>query len=71
VYTPGGFEQSFADVTAMLQDGKDQSNVGLMLSERYGLTRRQLPSHWPRISGLSANQPALLRSTLAGSLDQE
>ena len=42
-YTPGGFEQSFIDATAMLQEGKDQSEVGRMLNERYGLTRVQRP----------------------------
>ncbi len=43
-YTPGGFEQSFADATAMLAAGKNQSEIGRMLSERYGLTRGQMPS---------------------------
>jgi hypothetical protein len=43
VYTPGGFEQSFLDVTAMLKDGKDQIEVGHMLSKRYGVIRGQLP----------------------------
>jgi mannose-6-phosphate isomerase-like protein (cupin superfamily) len=44
IYTPGGFEQSFIDATAMLQDGKDQSEVGRMLFERYGLTRGERPA---------------------------
>ena len=44
IYTPGGFEQSFLDREAMLEAGKDQSEVGRMMSERYGLTRGQLPS---------------------------
>ncbi|HTI82077.1 MAG TPA: cupin domain-containing protein [Acetobacteraceae bacterium] len=44
VYTPAGFEQSFVDAAAMLQEGKDQSEIGGMLLERYGLTRGQLPS---------------------------
>jgi hypothetical protein len=43
VYTPGGFEQSFLDREVMLAAGKDQSEVGSMMSERYGLTRGQLP----------------------------
>ena len=43
VYTPGGFEQSFLDREAMLEAGKDQSEVGRMVSERYGVTRGQLP----------------------------
>ena len=43
VYTPAGFEQSFVDQAAMLQEGKDQSEISRMLLERYGLTRRQLP----------------------------
>jgi mannose-6-phosphate isomerase-like protein (cupin superfamily) len=44
VYTPGGFEQSFLDREVMLEAGKDQSEVGRMMLERYGLTRGQLPS---------------------------
>jgi quercetin dioxygenase-like cupin family protein len=44
VYTPAGFEQSFVDQAAMLQEGKDQSEIGRMLLERYGLTRQQLPA---------------------------
>jgi hypothetical protein len=40
--TPAGFEQSFA--AAMLEEGKDQSDIGRMLFERYGLTRGQLAS---------------------------
>ncbi len=44
VYTPGGFEQSFLDREAMLEAGKDQSEVGRMMMERYGLTRGQLPT---------------------------
>src|SRR4051794_31732169 len=44
VYTPGGFEQSFINATAMLQDGKDQSDMRKMLFERYGLTRGHAPS---------------------------
>ena len=43
IYTPGGFEQSFMDREAMLEAGKDQSEVGRMMLERYGLTRGQLP----------------------------
>ena len=43
IYTPGGFEQSFLDREVMLGAGKDQSEVGRMLSERYGLTRGQMP----------------------------
>lgn len=39
VYFPGGFEQSFLDLEAMVQDGKDASEIDRMLSERYGLTR--------------------------------
>lgn len=44
VYTPAGFEQSFLDTAAMLQDGKDQTEIGRMLTERYGQTRGQLPA---------------------------
>lgn len=44
VYSPGGFEQSFVDATAMLAEGKDQGDVGRMLAERYGLTRGRLPA---------------------------
>ena len=44
VYTPAGFEQSFVDQAAMLQEGKDQSEISRMLLERYGLTRGQLPA---------------------------
>jgi mannose-6-phosphate isomerase-like protein (cupin superfamily) len=44
IYTPGGFEQSFLDREAMLEAGKDQSEVGRMMLERYGLTRGQLPT---------------------------
>ncbi|HTI84834.1 MAG TPA: cupin domain-containing protein [Acetobacteraceae bacterium] len=44
VYTPAGFEQSFAEQAAMLQEGKDQIEISRMLLERYGLTRRQLPA---------------------------
>lgn len=44
VYTPAGFEQSFVDAATMLQEGKDQREIGRMLLERYGLTRGQLPS---------------------------
>jgi mannose-6-phosphate isomerase-like protein (cupin superfamily) len=44
IYTPGGFEQSFLDREAMLEAGKDQSEVGRMLAERYGVTRGQLPT---------------------------
>jgi quercetin dioxygenase-like cupin family protein len=44
VYTPAGFEQSFVDQAAMLQEGKDQSEISRTLLERYGLTRRQLPA---------------------------
>jgi quercetin dioxygenase-like cupin family protein len=43
-YTPGGFEQSFADATAMLAEGKDQNDIGRMLAEKYGLTRGHLPA---------------------------
>ena len=42
-YTPGGFEQSFADATEMASQGKDQSEIGRMLAERYGLTRGEMP----------------------------
>jgi hypothetical protein len=31
VYTPAGFEQSFVDQAAMLQEGKDQSEISRML----------------------------------------
>jgi hypothetical protein len=31
-----GFEQSFVDAAAMLQEGKDQSEIVRMLQERYG-----------------------------------
>jgi mannose-6-phosphate isomerase-like protein (cupin superfamily) len=44
VYTSGGFEQSFMDAAVMLKEGKDQREIGHMLSERYGLTRGQLPA---------------------------
>jgi quercetin dioxygenase-like cupin family protein len=44
VYTPAGFEQSFGDAAAMVQEGKDQSEIGRMLLERYGLRREQLPA---------------------------
>lgn len=44
VYTPAGFEQSFVDAAAMVQEGKDQSEIGRMLLERYGLRREQLPA---------------------------
>ena len=44
VYTPGGFEQSFLDREVMLKAGKDQTEVGHMMLERYGLTRGQFPS---------------------------
>jgi quercetin dioxygenase-like cupin family protein len=44
VYSPGGFEQSFLDSEEMLQAGKDQNDVGRMLSERYGLARKPLPT---------------------------
>ena len=44
VYTPAGFEQSFVDQAAMLQEGKDQSEISRMMLERYGLTREQLPA---------------------------
>lgn len=44
VYCPGGFEQSFLDSEEMLQAGKNQEDVGRMLSERYGLTRKTLPT---------------------------
>jgi quercetin dioxygenase-like cupin family protein len=40
VYTPAGFEQSFVDQAAMLQEGKDQSEISRMMLERYGLTRK-------------------------------
>jgi quercetin dioxygenase-like cupin family protein len=43
VYTPAGFEQSFIDTAAMLEEGKNQGAIGQMLLERYGLTRGQLP----------------------------
>jgi len=43
-YTPGGFEHAFADATEMLAKGKDQTDVGRMLTEHYGLTRGQMPS---------------------------
>jgi len=43
VYTPGGFEQSFLERETLLATGKDQSEVGRMMSETYGLTRGQLP----------------------------
>jgi hypothetical protein len=45
VYTPAGFEQSFVDAAAMLEEGKDQGELGHMLLERYGLTRGQLPAY--------------------------
>jgi mannose-6-phosphate isomerase-like protein (cupin superfamily) len=38
-FTPGGFEQAFAEATEMLAKGKNQTDVGRMLSERYGITR--------------------------------
>ena len=44
VYSPGGFEQSFLDTDAMLKEGKGPSEVGRMLSDLYGLTRRELPA---------------------------
>jgi quercetin dioxygenase-like cupin family protein len=44
IYTPAGFEQSFVDAAAMLEEGKDQSEIGRMLLERYGLTRGRLPA---------------------------
>jgi quercetin dioxygenase-like cupin family protein len=44
VYTPAGFEQSFVDQASMLPEGKDQSEIGRMLLERYGLIREQLPA---------------------------
>jgi quercetin dioxygenase-like cupin family protein len=44
VYTPAGFERSFVDAATMLQQGKDQSEIGRMLLQRYGLTRGQLPA---------------------------
>ena len=44
IYTPGGFEQSFLDQETMLAAGKDQSEVGRMMLERYGLTRGQMPT---------------------------
>lgn len=44
VYSPGGFEQSFLDGEEMIQAGKNQEDVGRMLSERYGLTRKSLPA---------------------------
>ncbi len=42
--TPGGFEQAFAEATDMLTSGENQTEVGQMLRERYGLTRGQMPS---------------------------
>jgi len=42
-YTPGGFEQSFADASEMATQGRDQGEIGRMLAERYGLTRGQMP----------------------------
>lgn len=44
IYTPGGFEQSFLDREPLLAAGKDQSEVGRMMSETYGLTRGQMPA---------------------------
>jgi mannose-6-phosphate isomerase-like protein (cupin superfamily) len=44
VYTPAGFEQSFIEQAAMLAEGKNQSEIGKMLFERYGMTRGQLPA---------------------------
>ena len=44
IYTPGGFEQSILDREVLLEAGKDQSEVGRMMLERYGLTRSQLPT---------------------------
>ena len=44
IYTPGGFEQSFLDREALLAAGKDQSDVGRMMLEKYGLTRGQMPA---------------------------
>jgi mannose-6-phosphate isomerase-like protein (cupin superfamily) len=44
VYSPGGFEQSFLDAEEMLLAGKTQDDVGRMLSDRYGMTRRPLPN---------------------------
>jgi mannose-6-phosphate isomerase-like protein (cupin superfamily) len=44
IYTPGGFEQSFLDRETLLAAGKDQSDVGRMLSGTYGLTRGQMPT---------------------------
>ena len=35
---------AFADATEMLAKGKDQTDVGRMLTEHYGLTRGQMPS---------------------------
>ena len=43
IYTPGGFEQSFLDRETLLATGKDQSEVGRMMSETYGLTRANYP----------------------------
>ncbi len=43
-YTPAGFEQSFAESTALLAQGNDQSRISRMLAERYGLTREQMPA---------------------------
>jgi len=34
VYTPAGFEQSFVDAAVMLEEGRDQSEIGRMLRER-------------------------------------
>ncbi len=41
--TPGGFEQAFAEANDMLASGKNQTEVGQMLAERYGITRGKMP----------------------------
>lgn len=44
VYSSGGFERSFSDSDEMLQARKSQDDVARMLAERYGLTRKPLPT---------------------------
>jgi hypothetical protein len=43
VYTPAGIEQMFVDQPAMIQEGKDQSEISRMMLERYALTRKDVP----------------------------
>jgi hypothetical protein len=33
VYTPAGFERSFVDAAAMVEEGKDRSEIGRVLLE--------------------------------------